>query len=247
MTLSQARARVIQAAKALFDGTLPIPHGGYAVDPVQLGDLGEALDALSRIESDTQVSHPASNDTLDADADVCPNCGRGICLCSVNGYEDSKPQVVSPHFLARCPKCGWEHSSEYFAVSGVHINTRGCDPLDSEAAKAIADSAALLKAAYEKPADVCECGKDRYFPAKCGDCGHTDSSEHFDVDRGYDDSSLVCRKCGSSNVSTFSDDVCECGHVKLMHSPLVDGELGCEACDCMKFKQKGGDDEQAST
>jgi hypothetical protein len=82
--MTPRESRVIEAAKAIFDGALPTPYGGYAVDQAELGGLGIALDALARSEQQP----PAS--------DVC-ECGHGkgehikstdgtlvcwhICLC----------------------------------------------------------------------------------------------------------------------------------------------------------------------
>lgn len=100
--MTEAQKRVIEAVKAW----------GFSIE------AGDRDEDQWRAENKI-IKAIAALDREERASDVCPNCGRGICLCSVNE---------------------------------THVNTRGCDPLDADAEKAIFDSAALLKAAYEQKA-----------------------------------------------------------------------------------------------
>jgi len=109
--MTEAQKRVIEAARETVDAVQ-----NFRATFLSCGDTDTAqFRQTSAIESLIyRVRELAREEQA---SDVCPNCGRGICLCSVNE---------------------------------IHINTRGCEPLDADAEKAIYDSAALLKAAYEQ-------------------------------------------------------------------------------------------------
>lgn len=228
-------------------------------EDARLHDLSHSLEDWLRFAADhLERARIGGTGTLDC-RDHLIKAG-GLILSAVwtqdihSGREKLSPKPAPADVCEKCNGTGWLWGHEV----GDHVTDQryACDACRSKPTADVCEFCGLPD--YEHvsgckatmPADVCECKpiglKD--FPvgtkAPAIGGGHWTKVERgwkwctgavFPVPGGDWNQELILPD------SPPTGDVCECGHKKLMHSPLVDGELGCEACDCMKFKQKGGE------